>query len=132
MLNALSAETEKTVMTIFNKPIRLETVDSEACKRADFDQSSASIVMFTTVGYRLESGCLIITAVVEIYPKSEALLKFRHKPNNSNLMDIGNVIYRKTFTFKKEFITERNIKHNLSEGATSISKQIIDDLNSPL
>ena len=132
MLNTLSAEIPKIATIKFNTPSRLETIYSESQRRISFDQSSASVILFATVGYRLESGNLIISSNVEMYPKSESLLKFRNKPSDSNPIDNGNVIYRKTFSFTKQAITADNIKDSLTEGASSIAKQIVADLNHPL
>lgn len=132
MLNTLSAEIPKIVTIKFNTPIRIETIYSESQKRISFDQSTASVVLFTTVDYRLESGNLIINSNLEMYPKSESLLKFRNKPSDSNPIDNGNVIYRKTFAFTKQAVTAYNIKDSLAEGASSIAKQIVADLNHPL
>ncbi|MCX7108894.1 MAG: hypothetical protein NTX45_01955 [Proteobacteria bacterium] len=132
MLNILTAETPKIVTIKFRTPSRLETIYSESQKRISFDQSSSSVVMFTTVGYRLESGNLYVISNVEMYPKSESLFKFRNKPNDSNPIDNGNVIYRKMFSFTRQAVTADNIKDSLGEGASSITKQIVADLNHPL
>lgn len=132
MLNTFSAEIPKIATVKFNTPVHLETIYSESQKRISFDQSNASAVMFATVGYRLESGNIIITSHLELYPKSESLLKFRNKANDSNPTDYGNVIYRKAFIFTKQGITTDNVRDSLTEGASSIAKQISEDLNHPL
>ena len=132
MLNTLSSETLKITAIKFNTPTHLETINSDTQQRISFDQSNATAVLFTSVSYRLESGNLIIMATVEMYPKSENLLKLRKEPDNSNPLDKGNVIYRKIFTFTKQAIIANNIKDSLSEGAVSIAQQISADLSHPL
>ncbi len=132
MLNALQAEIPKVTTIKVNTPIQLETIDFESQKRISFDKASSSAVLFNTVKYRYESGNLIITANVEMYPKVNALLKFRNRPNNENPVNAGNIIYRQRFTFTKQAITADNIKDSLAEGAASIAKQVVADLNHPL
>jgi len=132
MLKALSAEIEKINNIKFKISINLETVYSESQKTISFDKSDRNAVIFTTVAYRLQSGNLIVTSDSEMYPKSTSLYKFRSKPNDTNPIDAGNCIYRKTFEFTKQATTAENIKNSLAEGAASIAKQLVQDLNHPL
>jgi len=57
------------------------------------------------------------------------LKQFRNKPEETNPLNIGNVIYRKIFTFTKQAVTPITIKENLSEAATNVARQLAADLN---
>ncbi|SEM39391.1 hypothetical protein SAMN04489760_11334 [Syntrophus gentianae] len=126
--NAFAEEAAK-LKPPFGPPTRLEINDVASGKKVSFSESRAGLVMFTIIDYRLESGSLIINALVEMIPKADPLMQYRHSANNSDPLDEGNVIYRKTFTHTKEFITARNVRKNLTDGATSIARQIFTDLN---
>jgi len=132
MLKALSTELAKSDKVNTKQPIRLETIDSESQQRIWFDQSNADTVIFNNVTYRLESGNLIITANVRMFPKANNLLKLRIKPDAANPFDAGNAIYFKVFSFTKQGITASNVKESLSDGAISVAKQIVADLSHPL
>lgn len=112
-----------------NIPIKLYKIYSDSQTRIAHDQSKASAIMLMHVEYRLESGNLIIVSSMQMFPKSENLLSFREKANSSNPLNKGNAIYRKSFAFVKQSITEENIKSSLAEGSSSIAEQIADDLN---
>ena len=128
MLNA-STDALTKIVKVKVMPLRVEVVASDSSKRIAFDQSTASAVFFCNVGYRLESGNLIVTAYAEMYPKIDRLKQFRNKPEEANPLDSGNVIYRKTFTFTKQAVTPITIKENLSEAATNVAQQLAADLN---
>ena len=132
MLKALSNEIPKVSTIKFNLPIRLETIVSQSQKRISFDQSNASVVLFTHVAYRLESGNLIVNSTVNMYPRTKKMFTFIKNPDDSNPIDNGNSIYRKVFTFTRQAITAKNIRRSLFEGANSLAKQIVADLNHPL
>ena len=110
-------------------PLRVETEASVTARRSAFEQSTASAILFCNVNYRVESGNLIVNAYVNMYPKVDVLKQFREKPVENNPIDIGNAIYRKTFTFTKQAVTASNIKESLSEAATSVAAQLATDLN---
>jgi hypothetical protein len=129
MLAATTETLGKTNNLKFAMPLRVSTVDSDSAKRIAFDQSKSSSILFCRVNYRLESGNLIVVAHAEMYPKADALKQFRSKPQDSNPLDEGNAIYRKTFTFTKQAITPTNIKNSLAEAAKSLSEQLAADLN---
>lgn len=129
MLNATNealAKIDKLKVVI---PVRVETIASDSARRISFDESSASAILFCNVGYRLEAGNLMVAAVAEMYPKKAALKQFRNKPEETNPLEAGNVIYRKTFAFTKQAIAASNIKASLNEAATSIASQLAADLN---
>jgi len=111
---------------------QLETVDSESTQRILYSESSASVVLFTDVWYRLQSGNLLISAHLEAYPKIKALQQFRKDPNKENPLAEGNTIYRQTFEFIREGIAPENIESSLNEGARSIAHQIVADLSHPI
>ena len=129
MLDASTDALTKIDKVKFAMPLRVEVVASNSVKRIAFDQSTASAILFCNVGYRLESGNLIVTASAEMYPKIDTLKQFRNKPDETNPLDGGNVIYRKTFTFTKQAVTPVTIKESLSEAATNIARQLAADLN---
>jgi hypothetical protein len=129
MLGASTDALTKIDKVKFAMPLRVEVVASDSAKRIAFDQSSASAIFFCNVGYRLESGNLIVTASAEIYPKTETLKQYRNKPEETNPLDRGNVIYRKTFTFTRQAVTPTTIKESLSEGGTNVARQLAADLN---
>lgn len=129
MLAEVTETLGKTENLKFAMPLRVDTVDSDSAKRIAFDKSKASAVLFCRVYYRLESGNLIVTSNLEMFPKDNALKQFRSKPQDSNPIDEGNAIYRKTFTFTKQAITSTNVKSGLAEAAKSLSKQMAEDLN---
>lgn len=129
MLNASNEALAKIDKVKVIAPLQVETIVSDSAKRIAYDQSSASAVLFCNVGYRLESGNLMVTAFAEMYPKKTALKTFRNKPEETNPLEAGNVIYRKTFVFTKQAIAAANIKEGLNEAAVSIAKQLAADLN---
>ena len=129
MLDATTDALIKIDKVKFGMPLRVEVVASDSAKRIAFDQSTASAILFCNVSYRLESGNLIVVAAAEMYPKVDSLKQFRNKPNETNPLDSGNVIYRKTFTFSKQAVTQNTIRGYLSEAATSVAGQLAADLN---
>jgi hypothetical protein len=64
-----------------------------------------------------------------MYPKTEMLKQFRNKPEETDPLNSGNVIYRKTFTFTKQAVAPSVIKESLSEAAANIAHQLAADLN---
>ncbi|WP_146144285.1 hypothetical protein [Paraburkholderia sp. BL25I1N1] len=116
----------------FRAPLDVDTVASSTQKRIIYDKSSASAILFVDVGYQMQSGNLYISANAVMYPKSNELLQFRKKPNESDPLDAGNAIYRKTFNFGKQNVSATDIKSGLTEGANSIATQLAADLNHPL
>ena len=132
MADALSKDLSKADRLKLNMPIRLETNDSESQRRIILDESSASAVLFNRVSYHLESGNLVIYALIDMYPTPKYLTKFVQEPKLKNPFDKTNEIYRKLFIFSKQFITPENIKDSLAEGAINIAKQIAADLNHPI
>lgn len=129
MLKASSDALTKVEKVKVAMPLRVEVVASDSSRRITFDQSAASAVLFCNVGYRLESGNLIVTAAAEIYPKIEVLKQFRVKPDEVNPLDRGNAIYRKTFTFSKQAVAPTTIKESLTEAAANVARQLAADLN---
>lgn len=129
MLAETTAALGQTENLKFALPLRVDTVDSDSAKRIAFDKSKASAILFCRVNYRLESGSLFVVAHAEMFPKAEALKKFRSKPQDGNPIDEGNAIYRKTFNFSKQAISSTNIKSGLDDAAKSLSKQLAADLN---
>jgi hypothetical protein len=131
MLDASNQATENTEKNnvIKIKPLRLETVASDSAKRIAFDKTDAGAIIFCNVGYRIESGNLIVSALTEIYPKNSELKQFRNKPDEKDPLSSGNAIYRKNFYFAKQAVDKDNIKEALSEAAISVSQQIVDDVN---
>lgn len=129
MLNATNEAIGKIDQIKVNLPLRLDIVGSESSNRINFDNSTASAVLFCNVRYHMEEKNLFVTADAEIYPKLEVLKQFRNKPMETNPLDSGNVIYRKTFTFTKQAITPAIIKDALTEAANSIAAQLAADLN---
>lgn len=116
----------------FSAPLDVDTVNSSTQKRIDYDNSSASAVLFVDVGYQLQSGNLYVTANAVMYPKASGLLQYRKKPNETDPLDAGNAIYRKTFNYSKLNVVATEIKGSLTEGANSIASQLAADLNHPL
>ena len=88
--------------------------------------------MFVDVGYQLQSGNLYVSANVVMYPKSDNLRQFRNKPNDSDPLNSGNAIYRKTFNYAKLNVSATDIKQGLTEGANNIASQLAADLNHPI
>ncbi|MFM0177383.1 hypothetical protein PQR52_02840 [Paraburkholderia aspalathi] len=116
----------------FAAPLNVETVNSSTQKRIVFDNASASAVMFVDVGYQLQSGNLYVSANVVMYPKSDNLRQFRNKPNDSDPLNSGNAIYRKTFNYAELNVSATDIKQGLTEGANNIASQLAADLNHPI
>lgn len=129
MVDASNDALSKVDKVKISTPLRVETVSSDSAKRIAFDQSTASAVLFSGVSYRLESGNLIVNAIVEMYPKRDALKQFRTKPEESDPLDAGNAIYRKIFSFGSQAVNAATIKAQLSEAATNIANQLAADLN---
>ncbi|MGF6780945.1 hypothetical protein [Paraburkholderia sp. GAS334] len=133
VMKQASNEAVGTLQTIkFATPLDVETVNSSTQKRIIFDNASTSAVLFVDVGYQLQSGNLYIAANVVMYPKSDKLLQFRKKPNDTEPLDAGNAIYRKTFNYAKLNVVATDIKSDLTEGANSIASQLVADLNHPI
>lgn len=78
-------------------PPRVEVVESESARRIAYDQSSESAILFCRIGYKYQSGNLIVTANAEIYPKKILLKQYRIRPEETNPLNDGNAIYRKSF-----------------------------------
>jgi hypothetical protein len=129
MLGASTDALTKLDKVKFSTPLRVELVASESARRIAFKQATASAILFCNVGYRLQTGNLVVTVRAEMYPKKDALKQFRNKPEESDPLDRGNVIYRKTFTFVKQAVTPTTIKDDLSEAAASVARQLAADLN---
>lgn len=132
MLDASTEELSKIDKVKFAMPLSVKADESELARRAAFDQSTASALLFCNVGYRLESGNLIVTATAEMYPKVDALKQFRIKPNTANPLDGGNAIYRKVFTLAKQAVTPTTVNENLSEAVAEVARQLAGDLNHSL
>jgi len=129
MLNASTDALIKIDKVKVGIPLCVEVVASDSSKRIAFDQSTASALLYCNVDYRLQSGNLIVTANAEMYPKTEMLKQFRNKPEETDPLNSGNVIYRKTFTFTKQAVAPSVIKESLSEAAANIAHQLAADLN---
>jgi hypothetical protein len=102
--------------------------DAGAARRPWFERSDAGAVLFADIDHTLQSGALLITARVEIYPKAAALMKYRPRPADAQPLDDGNAIYRNTFQFKREFVTATNVRRALDEGVADIAHRIAVDL----
>jgi hypothetical protein len=129
MLGALTNELAKVDPVKYSIPQRVEVLKSDSLRRIAFDQSTASAIFFCDVGYRLESGNLIVTVSVDMYPKTDALKQYRYKPEETNPLDNGNVIYKKFFTLSQQAVTPTSIKENMSEAAGNLARHIAADLN---
>ncbi len=129
MLGATNEALSKVDKIKITLPVRVENVDSESTARIAFDQSSTSAVLFCKIRYRLESGNLIVTTDAEIYPKLDSLKQYRNKPVETNPLDAGNVIYRRSFAFTKQAIAPEIIRDSLNEAANNIASQLAADLN---
>jgi len=129
MLDASNDALTKIDKVRFEMPLRVNVVASDSARRIALDKSTASALLFCHVNYRLELGNLIVTANAEMYPKINTLKQFRSKPDESNTLDIGNVIYKNTFTFSKQAVTPANIQESLTEAAANIAHQLATDLN---
>jgi len=116
----------------FSAPLDVETVNSSTQKRIVFDNASASAVLFVDVGYQLQSGNLYVSADAVMYPKANNLLQFRRKPSDSDPLDAGNAIYRKTFKYAKLNVVAADIKGDLTDAANNIASQLAADLNHPI
>lgn len=132
MLDASTEELSKVDKIKFALPLRIKTEESESTRRVAFDQSTASALLFCNVGYRLESGNLIVTATAEMYPKVDSLKQFRIKPNSSNPLGSGNAIYRKVFTLAKQSVTPTTVNEKLSEAVADVARELAADLNQSL
>ncbi len=132
MLDVSIEELSKVDKVKFAMPLSVRAVESQSARRVVFDQSTASALLFCNVGYRLESGNLIVTATAEMYPKIDALKQFRIKPNSTNPLDGGNAIYRRVFTLAKQAVTPTTVIERLSEAVSDVARQLADDLNQSL
>lgn len=132
MLDSMKSEIIKTESFAYQIDTTLDKVASESSMNINFNKSQSNAVLFTAVNYRLESKNLIITARSFMYPKSNALEQYKVKPSSENTISEDNLIYKKTFIYKKQAITADNIKSSLEEGAISIANQIVMDLSHPI
>lgn len=132
MLDASTEELSKVDKVKFALPLSVKIDESESAKKIAFEQSTASALLFCNVGYRLESGNLIVTATAEMYPKVDSLKQFRIKPNGSNPLGSGNAIYRKVFTLAKQSVTPTTVNEKLSEAVVDVARQLAADLNQSL
>jgi hypothetical protein len=129
MANQLGAEFGRVQSLRLRTPVQLETIDSDSQRRIAFDRSQASAVLFTRVSYKFLEGKIVVTASNLMYPKARALMALRTKPNESNPLDDGNVIYRRTFTFTRRAVTRENVRDSLGEGLSNVAWQLAADLN---
>jgi hypothetical protein len=128
MVAQQAAEFSRTDVASRFSPLQMQIVDSESQRKIFYDNSKASAVLFSRIDYKWVSGSLVATSNNIIYPKISALRSFREKPNESNVLDIGNAIFRKIHTFKRESVTEKNINAVLSEAVTNLAWQLATDL----
>ncbi len=131
MLGAMTSEVSSQAVSSYKIDTKLETVDSDSNRQILFTKSKANAVMFNTVSYQVISGNLVITSRIEMYPKSEALGKYRDNPQSSNALSEGNLIYKGFFTYKMQGVTKENIESGLTNGAQDIARQIINDITHP-
>jgi hypothetical protein len=129
MTNQLSAEFGRVQSLRLRTPVQLETIDSDSQRRIAFDRAQASAVLFSRVSYKFLEGKIVVTASNLMYPKARALMALRSKPNDSNPLDDGNVIYRRTFTFTQRAVTRENVRESLGEGLSNVAWQLAADLN---
>ena len=97
-------------------PVRLETTDTESQRRIIYDTSQASAVLFAHVSYKLVDAKLVLAVATVMYPKTQRLMQFRSKPQNTNPLDDGNAIYRKIFTYRSETIARDRVHQSLADG----------------
>lgn len=132
MLTALSVEIKKSKTIKFNSHVNLSKDNSFSQKRILFSKAQGNMVLFIDVYYRTESGNLIISALAQMFPKSEHLLKFNKTPDGLDPLAEGKLVYRNYFSFTKKAALTYNTKYILTEGTKSIAKQIIADINKPI
>lgn len=132
MARAIDEETARQTRLSLKRPWRLETVDTESHRRGLLDASGESAVLFMRVDYRLESGNVIVTGHAQLLPKAANLLAFRLAPKDTNPLDEGNAIYRKSFSFTRQNVTADTAAAALDEGARSIATQCLADLGRDL
>ena len=133
MRDAWANEFAKVGNAEFRAPTLVDRIPAEAAdlparKREELERSNADAVLFALVDYSLLSGTLVITADVEIFPKSPALKKYRVSPTDADALNQGNVVYRNSFAFKKEFVSPTSIRRGLDEGALDIARRVAAEI----
>lgn len=128
MARAIADEQARRPVLPIRTPWWLETVDSESHRRGLYAAAKDGAVLFVAVRYRLEAGNLHVDADARMFPKSAALASFRPAPNDSNPLDEGNAIYRKSFVVIRQNLSPYNVAAVLSDAAASIAEQLLADL----
>lgn len=128
MLDASNEAFSKISNVKFSMPLSIDVVASDSARRIAFDRSNKSAVLFGNVNYELKLGNLHVYASVDMFPKANPLKAFRKQPDESEPLEKGNAIYRKSFSFVKHGVSARTVKYDLSEAARSLAKQIADDI----
>jgi hypothetical protein len=128
MHEQLNAELNRVKAIQLLRPSQLQTTDTEALRLIALQRSSASALQFVNVTYRLLNSSLVMTADVQMYPKSQRLMSLRQKPNSQSLLDEGNLILRKNFFFVSEMIGVDVIQNSLKQGISNLAWQIALEL----
>ncbi|NOX27401.1 MAG: hypothetical protein GXP21_04315 [Gammaproteobacteria bacterium] len=102
--------------------------DSKTAKVGAAGGSSASAVMFSSVDYKVESGNLIINLSAEMFPLNSP----NSGDDSEKIVDPKRAIYRQSFNFIKQAVTESDIRAGLDEGIENIAFQIASDLSNPI
>ena len=129
MSKQLSAELARVQSVRMQVPVQLEITDTDSQRRIAYDRTTASAVLFTRVNYKLIDGKLSVVATAVMYPKAKALMALRPIPNNSDVLNEGNQIYRHSFAFIKQAITRDNVRDGLAEGLANVAWQLAADIN---
>ena len=115
----------------FPLTVRPVVVRNRAAGLAQLDGSTASAVLNVAVIYKLgERGDLRFTAWASMIPKTEALKKFRPKPNDANPVSFYNAIYLREFTFNTPSAANAaDVRARFIEAANNLVSQVATDLN---
>lgn len=97
--------------------------------RVPFDQSTADALLYIGVSYVLSSSGLTFHSSAMLFPKTDALKRFRPKPNDANPVDRGNAIYSKRFKVQVPSSAIGNVRATFIEAANSLAAQMAADLS---
>jgi hypothetical protein len=88
-----------------NLQVRPVVARSVADSLAAFNASTADAVMFLSVTYILtEQGALRFDSWLRLIPRTEALRRFRPRPDEASPLDVGNAIFRKHVDKERLFL----------------------------
>ena len=103
------------------RPTTIVSGNSADAARA-YAESQDTSVLLMNARYSLESGDLVISLGMALYPKSEELKRFRPKPNDKDPLALGNALFHIRPVVKKNAVTAANIRTAVSDAIEQLAR----------